>query len=96
MQELTRVLRLGGFLLFSTHGDHYLNMLSVQERERYDRGQLIVHFEQVAGSNMCSAFHPEAYVRDELAIGLEVIDFVPQGAIGNPHQDLHLLKKPDD
>ena len=94
LQELTRVLQPGGYLLVTTHGDHYLDMLSAQERTRYDGGQLIVHFEQVAGTNMCSAYHPEAYVRNDFAVGFEIIDFVPRGAIGNPHQDLYLMQKP--
>ena len=49
-----------------------------------------------AGSNACAAFHPETYVRGTLApaAGLEVVDFVPEGATGNPRQDTYLLRKP--
>ena len=47
-----------------------------------------------AGENICVAFHPEKYVRDELARGWEFVDFVEQGAAGNPLQDVYLLRKP--
>jgi hypothetical protein len=46
------------------------------------------------GSNMCSAYHPVSYVRDHMAKGLELVDFIPRGATGNPQQDLYILRKP--
>jgi 2-polyprenyl-3-methyl-5-hydroxy-6-metoxy-1,4-benzoquinol methylase len=94
VQELTRVLRPGGMLLVTTHGERYLDRLNAAERDAFARGEVVVRFEQVAGTNLCTAFHPPAYVQETLARGLEVLDFVPEGAEGNPHQDLFLLRKP--
>ena len=94
VEELSRVLRPGGLLLVTTHGERYLERLSADERAAFARGEVVVRFEQVAGTNLCTAFHPPAYVRETLAHGLEVVDFVPEGAEGNPHQDLFLLRKP--
>jgi len=34
--------------------------------------------------NLCVSFHPEAYVRETLAEGFEIVDVVPEGAKGNP------------
>ena len=45
------------------------------------------------GSNVCGAYHSEAYVRERLSEGFEVVDFVEEGALGNPWQDLWLLRK---
>ncbi len=45
------------------------------------------------GGNTCGAYHPERYVRGTLAQGFTVVDFVAEGASGNPHQDLFLLRK---
>jgi SAM-dependent methyltransferase len=93
MQELTRILRTGGYLLVSTHGEAYLERLGAGEREAFERGEVVVRYEGVAGTNLCTAFHPPAYVRDELGAGLELVDEVPEGARGNPHQDLFLFRK---
>ena len=41
-----------------------------------------------------SAFHPPGYVRDELARRFELVDHVPEGALGNLRQDLFLFRKP--
>jgi SAM-dependent methyltransferase len=94
VDELTRVLRPGGYLLVSTHGTRYLERLGAEEREAFERGEVVVRFEQVAGTNLCTAFHPSAYVRDRLGAGLELVLEAPEGAKGNPHQDLFLFRKP--
>jgi tRNA G46 methylase TrmB len=92
--ELTRVLKPGGLLLIATHGKYYLQYLTSNEKDRFRSGQLVVHSEEAAGSNACVAFHPIEYVRRKPASGLAVIDFVPEGALGNPRQDVSLLRKP--
>jgi SAM-dependent methyltransferase len=94
IDELTRVVRPGGYLLLTTHGEHYLGRLSAEERDRFGAGRLVVHASGDEGSNDCAAFHPEAYVRATLARGLDVLDFLAEGAVGNPRQDVYLLRKP--
>jgi len=93
MTELSRVLVPGGHLLITTHGDHYLPMLTPDEQSRYQSGQLVVKKANRQGSNDCAAFHPVPYVREHLARGFDVVDMIPEGALGNPGQDLYLLRK---
>jgi SAM-dependent methyltransferase len=94
VDELARVLRLGGLLLLSTHGERYLERLAPPERAAFERGEVVVRFEQVAGTNLCTTFHPPAYVRERLGADLELVDELPEGALGNPHQDLFVFRKP--
>jgi|SRR5581483_5024337 len=94
MAELSRVLRPGGYLLVSTHGERYLERLNADERARFQAGEVVVRFEQVAGTNLCTAFHPPEYVKASLGSGLELVEEVAEGASGNPHQDLFLFRKP--
>src|SRR5665213_1089282 len=95
MSELARVVKPAGFVVFSTHGESYSQRLNSAERQRFDGGELVVKNNVKApGSNTCSAYHPPAYVREHLAHGLELVDHVPEGAKGNPHQDLYLFRRP--
>lgn len=89
--ELRRVLRPGGYLLVTTHGRSYSSRLTDAERARFDAGQLVVRWGAVAGTNLCSAYHPERYVREMFANGFDFVELEPEGARGNPTQDLVLL-----
>ena len=91
--ELRRVLRPEGVLLLTTHGAAYRRRLSPDELARFDADELVVRWGQVAGTNLCAAFHPERYVRERLADGFDVLDFAPEGAKGNPEQDQYLLRR---
>jgi SAM-dependent methyltransferase len=95
VKELTRVLKPGGYLLLSTHGESYSHRMNESELRQFASGRLVVKNDVKApGSNSCSAYHPPAYVREDLARGLSLIEHVPEGAKGNPHQDLYVLRKP--
>ena len=94
MEELSRLIKPGGYLLITTHGDHYLGQLSAADQAAYKSGHVVVQKAQRGGSNDCATFHPESYVRGKLASGFEVVRMIPEGALGNPRQDLYLLRKP--
>jgi SAM-dependent methyltransferase len=94
MEELARVIEPGGHLALSVHGDRYLPELLPEERQIFLGGQLVVREENSAGTNACGAYHPRTYVRESLLVGLfDVVDFVPEGAAGNPYQDLYLVRR---
>ncbi len=92
-RELQRILRPDAFLLLSVHGRRYLHELDGESRARFEAGQLVVRRADSPGENVCGAYHPEAYLREVLAEGFEVLEIAPEGARGNPYQDLVLLRK---
>ena len=91
--EMLRVLRPEGLLLLTTHGRSYVPRLDADERDRFERGELVVRWGDVPGTNLCSAYHPEPYLRDTLAKGFDLVELEPEGARGNPTQDLVLLRR---
>lgn len=94
MDELRRVLRPDGFVLVTTHGERYLERLDESEQRRFRAGELVVRWGEVPGSNLCTTFHPPSWVREQLLPhGFEEVAFVPEGAAGNPYQDVFLLRR---
>jgi SAM-dependent methyltransferase len=92
MAELGRALETGGHLILTTHGRRYLADLTPEERGRFESGEIVAKSD-LPGTNACGAYHPERYVRETLAAGFAVVDFEPEGARGNPYQDLYLFRK---
>jgi SAM-dependent methyltransferase len=92
LREFERVLRPGGFLLFSTQGEYFveLDRLTDDEQRKFDNGELVVLFENHAGGNVCSAYHPQAYVEGTLARGFDYL--LHRKGDENVAQDLHLLR----
>jgi SAM-dependent methyltransferase len=92
MNDLMRLLRPGGYLLFTTHGETLASGLLDAERARFDHGQLVVRFDGQAGSNLCNAFHPESWVRKTWAAQFDVKVFRPGGAPGVGDQDIWVVQ----
>ena len=89
--ELRRVLRPGGYLLLTLHGDTYVERLSDSERRLFADGECVVRWPDAVGSNLCTTFHPPAFVRDRLADGWALVEHLPDRTLG---QDLVLLRRP--
>ncbi len=93
MVELNRVIRPGGFLLLTLHGDSYRSTLSESLQTIYDRGEIVVIGSDHEGSNDCAAFHPPQSVPTDLARNWEILEVIPSGSRSNPTQDIYLLRK---
>jgi hypothetical protein len=70
--------------------------MTAAERQRFGEGRAVLRWEEAAGTNLCAAFHPPAYVATRLAPPFEVLELVREGARGMPTQDLYLLRLPED
>ena len=94
MEECSRVLKAGGYLLISTLGEFYASRkrLTAAERESFSNGNVVVLYEESAGTSLCSAYHPPEYVRRELATGFDLLSFRP--AADDGRHDIHLFRKP--
>lgn len=86
MEEFRRVLRPGGALVITLCGTGMLSRLIQEERNRFNAGELVVVDEAYAGTNMCTAYHPDAYVHGEWSNGFTVFERTPHTS-ALPYQD---------
>lgn len=93
MRDLIRILKPGGVLYLTVHGESYKNTLDEAQLAVFNAGRLAVRYGRYAGTNVCGAFHPESYVREVLARDLECLEYIPLGAL-DAKQDVYLLRKP--
>lgn len=73
IRELQRVVRPGGLISLSTQGLAHRQRLDAAERERFDRGELVLRTLAKEGKLMYSAFQPPQFVRERLLAGLSVL-----------------------
>lgn len=93
MDELSRVLKPGGHLMFTTHGKFFFSRLREEERVNFQAGQLVVRAAEQSGSNMCATFHPKAYVQEVVARDFVMVDFISGSADTDLLQDIYLLRR---
>jgi SAM-dependent methyltransferase len=99
MNELRRLLRPGGLLMFTVHGASYTPYLRRRERVAFERGEAVVQFAEAAGANICCTYHPESYVArltsdfEQLeVVAAESLDCGTENAFAP--QDLWIVRRP--
>ncbi len=92
-RELARVLRPGGALIASFHGDATRSYLLASERRRYDRGQLVVRGSAPEGKRIFTAYQPPAFVQSLLSRDFAIIKRQAQAIPSLGLQDLYVARK---
>jgi SAM-dependent methyltransferase len=78
MTELSRILKPGGHLLMTTHGESFVPLMGEEDRKTFRAGRLVVRESGPVGSNPFFAAHPPEYVKTHLPPDLAIQRFVPE------------------
>lgn len=91
--ELMRLLRPGGILFITLHGNAFKSKLNEEERHRFENGRLVTKANTREGHRTFAAYQPESYIR-ELAEPHEILEHHPGDiANGKPQQDIWIIRK---
>ncbi len=93
MAECERVVRPGGLILLTVHGDQSIAGLSKEERAAYDAGQLVVRGKVKEGSRTFVAFQSPRFMREVLLRNVDLVLHNPPDApkLAGP-QDVYLVR----
>jgi SAM-dependent methyltransferase len=87
--ELLRVLKPGGLILLTAHGEFFKNLhLSDAEKQEFDAGRLVVRGGILEGRKWYTAFHPPAFMKNNLLKDLKILIHVPGPVAPMFEQDL--------
>lgn len=93
IEELHRIIEPGGILMLTLSGEGDFGRLTEAERAKFRRGELVELDIRYAGTNMCSAYHPEEYVRSNWSDLFRIHEIYKEGALGSPRQDLYVFER---
>ncbi len=91
--ELLRVLKPGGILFLTLHGEVFKNKLDSDELDRFNQNHLVVRGQVKEGHRTFIAFHPPEYVK-KLTSGFILLNHIPGKMHGkSPEQDVWIFQK---
>ncbi len=90
LNELIRVLKPGGILFITLHGNGFREKLNPAEKLSFDAEELVVRGQVTEGHRTYTAFHPEKWV-SIWTLGMTLLEHIPGG---EGKQDVWILRKP--
>ena len=91
--ELMRILKPGGMVILTLHGEAFKLQLSEEEQQKFDENQLIIKSHTKEGHRTYGAFHPTQFVH-ELIGKHELVEHVKGNVTGGkPEQDIWVIRK---
>lgn len=90
IQEIERILKPGGLIIITTHGDLTTNRLLSHEKHLYNSGKLVVRGDVKEGKKWYQAYHSPKFVRNNL---LKSFDILHNGRFDSSIQDIWVARK---
>jgi SAM-dependent methyltransferase len=93
MSEFRRIIKKGGCLYFTTHGENTFVNLTREEREKLKKNGIITINTDIEGDNKCATYQTRLFVEKELTKGFEIVNFSVGQSNSSSPQDIYILKR---
>ena len=93
LKENIRVVKPGGIIIMTLQGDNYCGKMLAEEKELYDRGELVVRAKVYEGSRLYAAFHSPKFVKEKLLKSADNVELLEISARWEGGQDIWVLRK---
>jgi 2-polyprenyl-3-methyl-5-hydroxy-6-metoxy-1,4-benzoquinol methylase len=91
IKELKRVLKPGGIMIATTHGDAYLPMLLSEEQQLFKQGEIVSRNQIAEGQKYFLSFHPESRMKELLSQFFSSVEHWPASPTSVIPQDIWRL-----
>ena len=94
IEELFRLIKPNGILIFTTHGDVCAKkILLPAEKEKYDSGCLVIKNRTREGKKLFAAYHPPQWIKKRLLKDYVVVKHMSNAATYQLEQEVWCVKK---
>jgi ubiquinone/menaquinone biosynthesis C-methylase UbiE len=93
IEELFRILKPGGILIFTTHSDRCSSRLLPTEKEKYNAGRLVVKGRIREGKKHYLAYHPPQFIRKKLLRDHTILKHINNTDTYQLEQDVWCIEK---
>jgi ubiquinone/menaquinone biosynthesis C-methylase UbiE len=93
IDELNRILKPGGILIITTHGDAYRDKLLSKEKIDYDSHNLVIRHGVQEGKRCYTAFHPPQFIKEKLFKSWKILEHIPNSLSRKIAQDIWVVQK---
>jgi SAM-dependent methyltransferase len=73
LMEFKRLVKPGGLVWFTVHGEAYRDRLPPEQKSQFDAGEVVVWLPEVEGTNLCGSYWSKPSVRNMLGDKFEVL-----------------------
>ena len=93
IDELLRVIKPNGILIFTTHGDVSSQRLLPLEKSQYNAGELVVLGKIKEGKKLFTTYHPPQFIREKLLKNCTIVEHLKNSDKYSLNQDIWVVKK---
>jgi SAM-dependent methyltransferase len=93
IEEFKRVIKTGGYLYITTHGENTFHNLTHEEQAALRKEGILTVNSIIEGNNKCTTYQTRDFTEKKFSGGFEIVTFLPGKNNSTSPQDIYILKR---